>query len=593
MKIRKNNCLKPLAVMALALSAMSVKASPARPFPLRYVQPDGQVVTVYLRGDERVHFYENIQGKMLIKDNLGRLCYATLNERGDVVASSQIAVDKTKDVEMTGATDEMQLQLRSALSRASRTRNQQLSSALPGEVKKTFPTTGKMRGLIILAEFTDKKFSRDDAHEIFSKLANEVGYTGPYASGSIRDYFLSQSQGLFEPEFDVVGPVALPQSMSYYGLDERIVDLMVDACTVADKEHGVDFSLYDHDDDGTVDFLYVIYAGYSEAQGAAEDAIWPQSKDLTYSTWKTFDGMYLGQSSCSSELQGNYGADIDGIGTFCHEFSHILGLPDIYDPMYSGCNGMMHWDIMDVGIYNDASRTPSGFTAMDRYSLGWLQPTVLHQAVTDFELEALSSSNQAVFIVNPSDPNEYYILENRQPIAWDAALPGHGLLVSHVHYVPSLWSSNRVNTSMSGYEHVALVPADNITSVDTEAADTYPGEAGRHTELSASSTPALFWHQGEQSYQLPVTSIREENGVIRFHYLSDASGIDSAPFTPSMVRLAEGSIDINNQQRQSVRLYRLSGELIASSTEATLHYSLASGVYLLQIGDTIQKIFIK
>lgn len=596
--IMKKNGIRWTLLLSLLAGCWSAWASPASPYPLRFLQPDGQVLTVCLRGDEHLHYYETPDGLMLCKNSQGYLCYATTapEDGNRVVASTTIArQDPAGSISSQPFADaRFQQRLRESF-RTEHQRNERSKAAqTPGVVKKTFPTTGKCKGVIILAEFTDKKFAHEDCHDLFDRLANEKGYQGPHASGSIHDYFVEQSGGLFSPEFDVIGPVTLPHPMSYYGLTENIVELMVDASNEANKIDSVDFSRYDFNDDGTVDFLYVIYAGYSQAQGAPEDCIWPQSKDLTYESWKTYDGMYLGQSSCSSELHGTTGTQIDGIGTFCHEFSHILGLPDIYDSKYTGCEGMMYWDLMDVGLYNDESRTPAGFTAMDKYSLGWLEPKVLSKPGTDYRLDALSTTPDAYFLVCGEDKNEYFTFENRQPIGFDAALPGHGLLVSHVHYVSSLWSTNRVNTVYSGYEHVALVPADGITSRKTLETDVFPGEQNQYTTLTAADNEHLFWHQSEYPFTATLSRIREENGAVFFDFNAPLAGIgQTAAECPFRIEATEGGLLIGNPQQLGVTIADSQGQLRSRSTEESQYLQLPQGIYVVSAGGHARKISVK
>lgn len=466
-------------------------------------------------------------------------------------------------------------------------------AGMPGEVERTFPTTGEIHGIIILAEFTDKKFSRDDISDIYNDMANEENYSGEYSSGSIRDYFVAQSGGKFVPSFDIVGPVELPHETSYYARDEVAIDLMIDACKAADANAGTDFSKYDYNEDGMVDFVFVIYAGYGQAQGGGGDTVWPQSVDLTYYSWDTYDGLYLSQSACSSELRGSTGEMIDGIGTFCHEFSHILGLPDIYDPVYSGMQGMLTWDVMDVGLYNDDSRTPAGYTAMDKYTVGWLEPVVLDKPATGLTLNPLSETNEAYFIVCGTDRNEYYTLENRQQTGWDKGLGGHGLIVSHIHYDKSIWASNHVNTTSSGYEHVALVPADNIASQGTEDGDPFPGVSG-NTQFTDTSLPAAFWHTTAAAVDCPITNIREENGVITFDFKAESTGIGAVEGgVKPCVSVAGGLVSVENPEGLDVCISSADGRIVARSKFKTVECRPGSGVYIVSCGGIVQKIVVK
>ena len=575
-------------------------AAPARPGKIAYRQPDGTVVTVSLHGDENYHYYVSEDGFALLPDGGGTLKYATLSADGSAVPSemaahgvgvrgpAEAAYVKTVDRVAVGGG------LAKAYSDAVKAKSARRARRVaPGGIDRDFPTTGEIRGVIILAEFTDKKFSRGDINEVYSSMANDEGYSGPYASGSIRDYFTSQSGGRFVPTFDVIGPVQLPHESAYYASFEIASQLMIDACTVADGTTDVDFSDYDYDGDGYVDFVFVVFAGYGQAQGGGVDCVWPQAVDLTYESWNVYDGLYLSQSACSCELQGYDGGVIDGIGTFCHEFSHILGLPDIYDPAYSGMPGMLNWDIMDVGLYNDDSRTPAGYTAMDKYTVGWLEPVVLDSPAKDVELRPMSEANEAYFIVCGENADEYFTLENRQQTGWDKALPGHGLIISHVHYVPSLWSGNRVNTTSSGYEHVALVPADNMATDGTQDGDPFPGTSG-NTSFTDTSHPAASWHTSTAAVDCPITNIREEDGIIKFDFKGGTTAINAVGGGKGLrATVSGGTLSVDNPLNERVSIVGADGRTVCESAESRVTVTPGRGVYVVRIGGTAEKIVVK
>ena len=482
---------------------LTSQAIPAKSGKVVITQPDGTKIEVYIRGDERFHYYETMDGKILLPDSNGIL----------------------------RETDENLAELRAKAAKI-RAKVQQ-----PGEIKSKFPTTGTVRGLIVLAQYQDVKFSKEGTLEKFQSMAMSDNYKGENAPGSMREYFVTQSSGQFTPEFDVVGPVTLPQNRVYYGGSdsgqERIPEMMKDAATLAHEQFGVDFTKYDANNDGYVDFFYVIFAGYGQAQGGPTESVWPCAVDLTYDvSIPGFDGMYLGKTACSCELKGGTGTEIDGIGTFCHEFSHILGLPDIYDTEYTNRYGMGHYDIMDRGGYNNDGRTPAGYTAMDKYTVGWLKPTVLEETAQELKLEDLTESNKAYFIVSAKDKNEYYTLENRQPTKWDAALPGHGLVISHISYSAMNWSKNLINTSKAGFEHVQIVAADNLwddiseENPNAEANDVFPGKDNLHKAFTSYTMPALTWRTGESSNGQGITNISITDGVVTFDYNAATTGIE-------------------------------------------------------------------
>lgn len=528
------------------LVSLASWAMPAKPGKVVMTQPDGTKIETYIRGDECFHYYETLDGKVLMPSTDGTLMYAELDAAGSVVPGSVPATPAVTGV-MRGARVAKAAKaadvalLRTAL--AAQAQKARRSANQPGSIKTKFPTTGTMRGIIILAQYQDVKFTAQSTLEKFQSMAMSDNYQGDNAPGSMREYFVTQSNGQFTPEFDVVGPVTLPHDRKWYGGptsgNERIADMMVDAADLAMDQCGVDFSKYDANGDGYVDFLYVIYAGHGQAQGGPTESVWPQAMDLSYETWiPDYNGVYLGRIACSCELKGGSGETLDGIGTFCHEFSHILGLPDIYDVDYTSFYGMNHYDIMDRGGYNNDGCTPAGYTAMDKYTVGWLQPTVLEQSETGLQLGDLTETNKAYFLVSQQDRNEYYTLENRQPTKWDAALPGHGLLVSHVSYSQALWNQNRVNTAKAGFEHVQLVAADNKWTDNqndpnedgydptAEANDVFPGVEGKYTALNDATKPALTWRTGENNQGQGFANISvADDGTVTFDYNTGTTGI--------------------------------------------------------------------
>lgn len=585
-----------LLVVAIVICHAVVRAVPAYRGLVTMKQPDGSTIVVRIVGDEFGHYYLGDDDAILLAGADGALCYAAVDADGKLSATDRIAhgsalrsESERLFVASQNRTDILQAferQRKEAVCRAGNAMRQ----IAPGKITPTFPTTGEVEGLVILAEYQDVKFSTPDIGDVYAQLANQENYSGSYASGSVRDYFVDQSSGLFKPHFTVVGPVTLPHDRAYYGIDEKNAQMIIDACEEA-KLQGVDFSKFDADNDGNVDFVFVVYAGYGEAQGGPSESVWPSAVDLTYESWKTYDGLYLGKSACSCELHGNQGTLLDGIGTFVHEFSHILGLADIYDTNRAGSGfGMSDWDVMDHGCYNDDSKTPSGYTAMDKYTVGWLTPVVLENAAKDYRLNALSTSNEAFFIVNPAESNEYYTLENRQPVKWDKGLPGHGLIISHVHYVRSLWGANRVNASNSGYEHVALMAADNNKSSTTFAGDPFPGTS-HNVAFTDNSSPAAFWHVGAAGVNAPLTNIREQDGVILFDFKSDETAVSEQVATgmPTMVA-TEGTLLIANPAKTEVRVLDVTGKLVYRSKASSVSLSLPRATYIVATDGYSRKI---
>ena len=311
-------------------------------------------------------------------------------------------------------------------------------------------TTGNHRGLVLLVQFQDVKFVTNNPNTTFTNFFNQVGYSHAGMKGSVRDYFKEQSYDQLTIDFDVYGPYTPSKKMAYYGEPEKdnsgkIInnDLrpaeMVGEAIDAAEAAGVDFSKYDWDKDGNVDQVFVIYAGYAQSQGADDNTIWPHEWYLSADNEKArrYDNVKIDQYACSSELRGD-GIDnpgvLDGIGTACHEFSHCMGLPDMYDTSVEGDNyGTSRWDVMCSGSYNEDACVPAGYTSYERWFSRWLTPVELNAPVTVTNMKPLAQQGEAYVIYNDAkekDINgEYYLLENRQPVGFDQGLYGHGLLV--------------------------------------------------------------------------------------------------------------------------------------------------------------------
>lgn len=582
---------------AVASHVCLASAAPAWPRKMTYTQPDGTEVIVYLRGDEYSHWHEAEDGAVLLRGVDGALCYAVLGEDGKAVASDMTAVNVA--VRSAGAValvngQDMVAVRRGLRAESGKNRRKANTGVTPETITRTFPTTGSVTGLVILAEFQDVKFAEGHTRDVYDELANADGYAGGHASFSVRDYFTAQSYGKFTPRFDVVGPVTLPHDMKYYGAGELASEMIIDACDEAKGTLGADFSKYDADGDGNVDFVFVIYAGYGESQGGPVESVWPQKVDLTYSSWKTYGGLYLADAACSCELRGYEGTEMDGIGTFCHEFSHILGLPDVYDTSTGGTGfGMGDWDVMDHGMYLDDSRTPAGYTAMDKFSVGWITPRVLISPASDLALRPLSETEDACFIVCEDNNREYYILENRQKTGCDKALPGHGMIISHVHYVPVLWSSNRVNASDNEYEHISLVAADSNKSSATFAGDPFPG-TGNVEAFTDDTAPAASWHTSGSRVDSPVTDICEKDGVIYFDFKGGATLIaDVCADRSFRVRSGEGFLDVCNPLGGVVAVSSADGRQVSRSSEEEQRIALPRGMYIVSGDGRSEKVMVK
>ena len=399
--------------------------------------------------------------------------------------------------------------------------------ATGGYVMKEFPTTGEIKAAVILAEFSDVRFSipHDSLKTLLSKRYNADDYTEEVSfkehsvaynrdmslnviiPGSARDYFRDQSFEQFIPSFDIIGPVTLDNPRAYYGgnnssgADKNTLGMIKDACTKA-VEKGVDFKDYDCDNDGKVDIVYVVYAGCDEAQtdnalNKVPDAIWAKASSNSFTVEAI--GVEVARYACSGELVIDLPV-VAGIGTFVHEFSHVLGLPDFYNTKESDFT-MDAWSVMDYGMYNAEGFVPCGYTAFERYALGWIPMYTLEKPET-MEIGTTNEEEMGYRIfTSDADTTSFYLLETLRRQGWNRYAPNNGLLISEVTYDKNAWTRNEVNAGTK-HRH-CIVPANNDYSYRT--ANKHLFGTVNH-EFTLSSTPASTTQFGV-SMDKPLTEI--------------------------------------------------------------------------------------
>ena len=415
-----------LTAILLSLGAWAV---PARPGAFTYTQPDGSVIRLERHGDE---FFS----------------WTTLAGTDQVVKLGADGFWRNSAIDSSAQ--------EKAMAQRRRMNAQRAASIGPRTHTDNIMTHGARHIPVFLVNFQDVSFSIDTPREKFSAMLNEHGYSDNGGTGSARDYFMDNSHGQFTPVFDVYGPVTLPETMVYYGANEgnehslRAEQAAFHAARLLDAS--VDFSQYDNNNDGKVDMLLFYYAGYNEAEGGPEDSIWPhqwtvQGSSLPEARTTLFDGLRLGNYFCTSELRGNQGLNMCGIGTTCHEFGHSLGLPDFYDTDYDKNgrdHGLTFFSIMSNGSYNNNGRTPPYYNAEERILLGWMTGSdlkVLLQGNT-----AMGSIKDDTAFISPTETEgEYFLYECRDGSGWDAPLPA-GLTIYHVDK-----STSRTVGGMSPY----------------------------------------------------------------------------------------------------------------------------------------------
>ena len=489
---------KLLLSLTLLLLTLSTFAVPAYRGWQTKSQPDGTTIEVRLTGDEFHHYWQDQAGNVVKCDSLG---YWRVVESQPTPATIKA--------------------------------RRQASAMLQSRPKKAVGSVNLApRGLVILVNFKDTKFNASNKQEAMNDLMNSSSYTDNGATGSVRQFFSDQSDGHYTPQFDVVGPVTLPNNMAHYGGndaygDDKLPgDMVIEACSIANALHNVNFTQYDNDSDGKVDFVYIIYAGKGEADGGADETIWPHNWSISgayyykYCTYaenkRNFDGKTIDNYACSAELDGQTGARA-GIGTIVHEYSHVIGLPDLYDIDY-GQNYENEatpgaWHVMDGGSYNNDGNTPPNYSIYDKYFLGWKTPinpgataqnlSLIANGQSGYQGYQIASSNSQL---TATSTNTVYYIENRQQSGWDAHVPGHGLVIWKLMYNPTAWNNNGPNAT-PGTIRYAVVSASGATTKIGTAADPFPGTQ-RKTEWRGVSGK-------------PLLNITEKNGIISLSYIKE------------------------------------------------------------------------
>lgn len=397
---------------------------------------------------------------------------------------------------------------------------------------------------VILMSFADCDFSCENPKEFYNRLFNESGFNLGHGPGCVADYFRDQSRGLFNVVFDVVGPIKVTSNQKG-GNNNFGTSQIIEVIKLADEQFN--YADYDWDDDGNAQSVIIIYAGYggNEEEDAAKGCIWPNTDALYFS----LDGVGIGGYSASPEL---WAEDVScGIGTICHEFCHVLGIPDLYPTSGAEFSVLDEWNLMDGGNYADNGWCPPNLSIHEREYLGWQVPEDLTEAKVVTDMPSYESGGKAYRIVNDAHPDEYYLLENRQWEGWDLMLPNHGLLITHIDFDKDIWKGNDVNSNKThhcfeyfhadnfDYDYYDDLLGDNSPyGVDGRNLrlqyTSYPyvdAEGVRHDSLTDTSVPAAILFNPRADGVLlmgkAVSDIREEGGKISFRFGDASTGITS------------------------------------------------------------------
>ncbi|WP_288762986.1 M6 family metalloprotease domain-containing protein [uncultured Prevotella sp.] len=607
-------------LFGLLFAAMTAGAVKMKPGINIIKQADGTTITVRAYGDEDLSYFLASDGTLLYQEGTnfyiaGVKADGTLYSTG--VLAHEPSMRTIKEISAIKAQNakafynSMETQ-----AKANKVRREPMTPD-----NSLLPSLGKHKIPVILVEFSDVEFSVENPKATFDKYLNgkelfnketdpEMGQN--YAS--VAKYFKDMSFGKFEPEFEVYGPVNLGKPLATYGAgyssEENMGLLLTDACTAVDDE--VDFTQYDSNDDGNIDLIYIIYAGFSQSiAGNSTDCIHPKSGYLSLA--KSFDGMDVKRYGVNNELNGTpadqaNGPIINGIGLFCHEFSHCMGLPDLYPKSGSiaeACinQNMDYWSLMDAGEYTANGYRPTAYTAWERERLGWMEIGTL-TGPSNVELKSLDEGGAAFRIYNDKDEtgHEYYILENVQNNGWNKNLFGNGLMVTHVDYLSSQFSLGgcKVNNT-GGHPRMHVMAADgmfvpeyflgstiedsyitflkehnadlvakyggqvfSIEDYKAEAAgDLFPGTSNA-TSLTDDSQPMKAWTYNGETMGKPITDITNdtEKGIVSFKFMGGGEPVD-------------GINEVTVNKTTDSRVYSISGTYMGNDIN-----SLPKGIYI-------------
>lgn len=536
--MKKNFLLSMFLLVALFFAAgiFQSQAVPAYPYPVKITQPDGSVVTVILRGDEKVKWAETTDGYTLLVNSKGMYEYAMLNAEGDLTPSGiPMSDQRTKAAnDFLAMTPKGLTYSESQVSMLKSIWNMKASESL-----KAFPTTGNRKLICILMGYKDKAFTKTQAE--FNNLFNQVNYTTGGATGSVKDFYLQSSYNQFTLDVTVAGPFTAANNMSYYGANDAYGNdlnpraLVTEAVNAADPY--VNYADFDNDNDGTVDGVYVIYAGYGEEAGGGADCIWAHAWSIST---VVKDGKSISKYSCSAELRGNSGTTITAIGVICHEFGHVLGAPDYYDTNYATggqFDGTGKWDMMASGSWNNNGVTPAQHNAYTKiYYYGWATATTISTAQSITVTNSIE--NKSFFRINSTTTGEFWLIENRQQMGFDAYIPGHGLIIYHVHKDIAT-AGNQINATYP--QKMYPVCASATTNPGTTAASygsinstgcPFPGSSNK-TSFTDATTPNMKSWAGANTGK-PMTEITENTSTktVTFNFMGGGGDV-TPPTAPT------------------------------------------------------------
>lgn len=592
---------KLLFLSLLSASFATMMAIPAWNKPITHTQPDGSTIEIVRHGDEHFHYTTLANGDLITKGADGFFYYAEVSDSGIQPTAYKVGdnVPVQKHIKSAAATTAIEGLRRSALQRY---------AVGVKQAKPRANTMDQQHGLVVLVEFSDMKMKR--TQQDYINMLNQEGYSDDKATGSARDYFHDTSYGKYNPTFDVYGPYTVEYGYQYYGRnnsdgdDSHATDLVVEACRLASRD--TDLSAYDYDGDGYIDDVFVFYAGEGEANSENDDAIWPHRwyvvPDANFDGDPDVGGVKVYGYACSNEIcksnSTKIGTDLEGVGTFLHEFGHVLGFSDHYST--NSNNNVLDpgfYDVMASGSYLNYGRSPVAYNSYERMYQGWLTPAQIHPS---FEGDNITlgtiDSGEALLLtddgsthnmngVEPS-PATYYLLECRNAEGWDyySGYDGRyggkgdsGLLITKIQYDSLKWADNTVNANGAEMGITYVCNSVQKSSLYTY----YPMFPGHKVQTSVSFG----------SYTIKKVQRDATTGAVSFT-ISDSNGESKVADTEAETAKAiasKGCIKIEGEPARTT-VYNATGQCVYQGTDQQI--AVAAGVYIVSIGGRTQKVMV-
>lgn len=590
-----------LSVICFSQNLYAIKATSG---VVRVTQADGTSLKVQIHGDEFFNFYTTEDGYTIAKRADGYFYYADYNSGTLQISNSRVGTATKSGTTLTKGVSQGIIQMYRT------TALRELQSLMLNQTKTDKAPNHPQKVLVILAQYSDRKFVTPLTREAFSNQLNQVGYSFNDATGSAADYYYDNSMGKYRPNFVVSNVVTLPKSYKYYGsktetesITSKAQEQTVEACKLAQAQ-GVNFSDFDGDSDGFVDIVFIYYAGHNSAEGDA-DAVWPHRWGINQSL--VLDGKKIQMYACTSELRGASGATIAGIGTACHEFGHVLGLPDIYSTDGQQIETLGSLALMDAGSYNNFGRTPPTLTAVEREYTGWLKFEKITKAGS-YSLECIDKNR--AYIIETENKDEFFILENRQGRAWDRYINNgteanpKGMLVMHIDRSQNLvngetaasrWVNNTLN-NVPSHQCIDLVRAYKGSGWQQTSELFFPGSK-QVTNLTHTSIPNNRPWSGKVLGK-NIVDIRLDGDLVKFEIVTNtdnpapypAISLNSTPYSVG----DELKFAMKNLTAPHTKItYKMDGKVVTDSyifTAVGKHTITAQIDYTTGDSETIKRI---